>query len=394
MGLFPVLYPLNALPFYLEEKPLDSFTSTPLWLNFPDGDGNVVESLVPVTPGSDFYRYRRILAEHAHRFLIEHTGGNVRLTDPEEQRIETLAHELTNNDRERVGNVSEYVRTLIGYLWWEAHQFVQLAATADAVQMAAWRARRDELDVLIGHFCDACEGSGLSYRMRTRHDPNEWKRYLGSGVRFSVDRSYTAHLVDGAGVLTRNRKISDVYNFTNALSFLGAGLADDDYEIGNFSSIRSFTTGVAISMVPPTPVGANKLAALVDAIHWGDEYKASATMDNQPRRATFRRWCFNQVAACLEKYDEDIVHDWQPMNRERISARNVMSGLSVRPYRAITSAFSGETQDAAVPFLYMLTASAAARSTVVMVDQPLREADRRALADRVDVILGDRTVNP
>ena len=113
-------------------------------------------------------------------------------------------------------------------------------------------------------------------------------------------------------------------------------------------------------MIPPTPVGASKLAAVVDALHWGAEYKASATMSNQPRRPTFRQWCFNQVAACLQKYDEDIVHDWQPTNRERISARNVMSGISVRPYRAITSAFSGETQDAAVPFLYMLTTSSAA----------------------------------
>ena len=368
--------------------------SSQQFMEFPDAGGNVSYLNVPVTPGTDFYRYRRILAEHAHRFLIEHTGGNVRLTDPDQHRIETLAHELTNDDRERVGNVSEYIRTLIGYLWWEAHQFVQLPATSDAVQRAAWRARRDQLDVLIDHFCDACEGSGLSFRMRTRHDPNEWKRYLQLGVRFSVDRSYTAHLVDGAGVLTRNRKISDIYNFTNALAYLGDGFGDDDYRVGDFRSIRSFTTGVATSMIPPTPVGLRKLLAIVDALHWGAEYTASATMSNQPRRPTFRQWCFNQVAACLQKYDEDIVHDWQPANRERISARNVMSGISVRPYRAISSAFSGETQDAAVPFLYMLTTSAAARSTVVMVDQPLREASRRALADRVDVILGDRTVSP
>ena len=87
------------------------------WLSFLDEDGFADWVDEPVTPGDDFYKFRDILSHHAHRFVVEHNPANLRYTNTDDRRIEHLAHELSNQDRMRAGNVSSLVRPNIGHLW-------------------------------------------------------------------------------------------------------------------------------------------------------------------------------------------------------------------------------------------------------------------------------------
>ena len=62
----------------------------PGWITFPASDGAVYLSLNPVTPGDDYYRIRRILGEHALRYLDENPTASFRLSDPSQTRIHTI----------------------------------------------------------------------------------------------------------------------------------------------------------------------------------------------------------------------------------------------------------------------------------------------------------------
>ena len=52
----------------------------------------------PVTPGTGVYRIRRILGDHALRYMDENPLAAMRLSDPTKTRIHTIAYEL---DRDR-----------------------------------------------------------------------------------------------------------------------------------------------------------------------------------------------------------------------------------------------------------------------------------------------------
>ena len=74
--------------------------------------------------------------------LSEHNPANLRYTNTDDRRIEHLAHELSNQDRMRAGNVSSLVRPNIGHLWERIHKFVLIPAQED------WKTERDALKVL------------------------------------------------------------------------------------------------------------------------------------------------------------------------------------------------------------------------------------------------------
>ena len=88
----------------------------------------------PITPGDDYYRFRRVLGEHAQRFVTEHNPATLRYDEHDEDhhRIEHVAHELTDENRQKAGNVSLHVRDYIGWLWREIDDFVRLPALPGA----------------------------------------------------------------------------------------------------------------------------------------------------------------------------------------------------------------------------------------------------------------------
>ena len=165
----------------------------------------------PVTPSTS----SGTSSHHANRFLSEHNPANLRYTNTDDRRIEHLAHELSNVDRMRAGNVSSLVRPNIGHLWERIHKFVLLPAEED------WKTERDALKVLIEeHLCAVCEGAGLSYRLMADHPREEWKGWLDAELRFTVDRELNASPMSGK-VVTPAVVRADMNNFRSALAFHG-----------------------------------------------------------------------------------------------------------------------------------------------------------------------------
>ena len=71
----------------------------------------------PVTPGKDCYRIRRIIGEHALRYMSENPITSIRLSDPRQTRIHTVNYELTDEERVKAGNNDYQIRGTIGFLW-------------------------------------------------------------------------------------------------------------------------------------------------------------------------------------------------------------------------------------------------------------------------------------
>ena len=238
------------------------------WLGFPDNLGPVPWLGEPTTPGTDFYRFRSILAEHAQRFLTEHNPANLRLASPLHDRIEHIAHELSNEDRTRAGNVSSWTRELIGYLWWRIEQFRQLPYGTPALEVA-WKAKRDELEGLFMPFCDLCEGSGMSHRTISKHPPDDWQRWAEARVRFSVNRDFEASPVAGASQITPAVAFANRINFRNALDHFGEGHADDDYQ-----APRSAVRAQPAAPVMPVFEGDYAMERAELASYWRIQYDA------------------------------------------------------------------------------------------------------------------------
>ena len=74
------------------------------WLGFTNPSGAMHFSHTPTTPGTHYYRIRRILGDHALRYIAEHNPSQLRYADPSVNRVETIAHELTDQERVQAGN--------------------------------------------------------------------------------------------------------------------------------------------------------------------------------------------------------------------------------------------------------------------------------------------------
>ena len=201
----------------------------PQWVPFPVSSTTPIEyfSRIPVTPADDFYRFRRILAEHAFRFKVEHRPENLRLEDPDIERIEHLAHELSALNRIKAGNTSKYHRELFGYLWERIHKIFR---PMDPQNPTVWKAERDRLDILFDHLCELCAGSGISGRTM-KHAPDAvWSRLMDAGVRFDSDRDFNIEVLSEAGIMTPAVARNNRVNYVRAVDHFEMGDAqDDDY---------------------------------------------------------------------------------------------------------------------------------------------------------------------
>ena len=88
------------------------------WLEFVNPGGSMHFSHTPTTPGTDYYRIRRILGDHALRYIAEHNPSQLRYADPSVHRVETISHELTDRRASAGGeHADEYIRGKTGFLW-------------------------------------------------------------------------------------------------------------------------------------------------------------------------------------------------------------------------------------------------------------------------------------
>ena len=102
---------------------------------------------------------------------------------------------------------------------------------------------------LMSHFCEICEGQGLSRRLLIKHPHFAWKVYLDGGVRFSVRRDLSAAsetAIQNTALLTPSVVTNDILNFNHALDHFGEGSDDNDYG-GNGENVKSDLT--------PAPTG-------------------------------------------------------------------------------------------------------------------------------------------
>ena len=142
----------------------------------------------PVTPGNDHYRFRKILSEHAERFISEHNVLQLRYADPDQARIYKVVEELTPEQRVQAANTDQFSRGHIGWLWRLIEAF-RIMPAADDTDDAAWRVRRDELDELMALFCAVCEGSGMAHRTIRNHPHVDWE---SAGKRLACASRWTA----------------------------------------------------------------------------------------------------------------------------------------------------------------------------------------------------------
>ena len=145
------------------------------------------------TPGTGVYRIRRILGDHALRYMTRNPLAAMRLSDPEQTRIHTIAYELDEIERKKAGNNDYQIRGTIGLIL-RLSEGLRIMPTGTPEYDAAWRAREAEIDeLLLQPFCDLCAGAGLSYRTIRKHPHENWERYQLAGLdqlsRFQHGRS-------------------------------------------------------------------------------------------------------------------------------------------------------------------------------------------------------------
>ena len=195
------------------------------------------------------YRIRRILGDHALRYMDENPLAAMRLSDPEQTRIHTIAYELDEIERRQAGNNDYQIRGTIGLIW-RLIESLRIMPTGTPELDAAWRAREAEIDELLEPFCDLCEGAGLSYRTIRKHPHEDWLRYQTAGLRISSDRAFNTVAIPQYGVVTDAAHKTDLQNFRNAADWAAEGYPDDDYLAPVFQSTASITAGSSTARLP------------------------------------------------------------------------------------------------------------------------------------------------
>lgn len=373
------------------------------WIGYADEAGYGHWSGEPVTPGTDFYRFRGILAEHAHRFLTEHNPANLRLADPLYDRIEHIAHELTNEDRSRAGNVSSWTRELIGYLWWRIEQF-RVLPFGTVEQDAAWRAQRDVLEGLFQAFCALCEGSGMSHRTMRLHPTDDWERWAEAQVRFSVDRDFTAVPVAGASQITPGVAFGNRINFRNALDHFGEGHPDDDY-LAPRTTVRDQTA----APVMPTFDGDHAMERAELASYWRIQNDAYRTANSghavfDTITGIYRNWIVFNLLYALDDRNLNTRFPSAALQANKVASAGstLITTLAGRFSASVFNAWAGTFPATLGGFLvydainndFIVaggfvtdTGAAAQAGSLEAWDETIREQR----FDIVDAILGDRT---
>ena len=106
------------------------------------------------TPGTDYYKFRRILGDHALRYLNENPISAMRLSDPTQSRIHTVNYELTDEERIKAGNNDYQIRGTIGLLW-HTIETLRIMAHGTPASDIAWRQGRAAIEELLVPFLRA-----------------------------------------------------------------------------------------------------------------------------------------------------------------------------------------------------------------------------------------------
>lgn len=290
-GFIPFQAPISGYPgIFGGDMAVASYETLPTWIAFPSGTSDSELSKIPVTPGNDYYRVRRILGDHALRFVSEHNPSQLRYADPSQRRIETVAHELTNEDRLRAACADQYIRGDIGYIW-GINEFLR---QQNPQRPDAWKATVAKIESLLEPFCALCEGSGMSHRTIRKHPVELWERYQLAGMRFISDRQFNATPFTEDGVVTDLTQTSNLQNFVYALDWASEGYPDDDY----LSPRTQLAAHQSVPVMPQFVGNARRTDLIYYAHAWYKIYTTGANSLLDP--GILRKMCVANLLVILD----------------------------------------------------------------------------------------------
>ena len=179
------------------------------WIGYPAPDGSCPVTTVPVTPGDDFYRFRRHVGQAADHFDSRFVPAKINQRKATAHRLFEVAQELTPEDRDKMGNVSLKERSDNGYLWRRIHAFRAMPC-GTAAHDIAWRAESAAIMALLHGHCDRC---ARIIDVALSHPHVEWKGYLDKELRFHAVADGSVEVIPGTTWLTpggrhqRHRKL-------------------------------------------------------------------------------------------------------------------------------------------------------------------------------------------
>ena len=247
--------------------------------------------------GPDYYKFRKILGEHALRYMDENPIAAMRLSDPGETRIHTVSYELTDEERTKAGNNDYQIRGTIGLLW-RMNETLRISARRD-MDGVLWRAVDRSIEELLVPFCALCDGAGMSYRTIRKHPHVEWEKYQKSGLRISSDRDFNTTSLWEYGIVTAESHRIDLENFERAADFASEGYPDDDFNAMPGRGHARLIPGFATPLMPDFGGDLTKdyLVAGYRTVY--DRFKANPPEGFEP--GIVRKWITLQLLAILDE---------------------------------------------------------------------------------------------
>ena len=181
---------------------------------------------MPVTPGDDFYRFRRHVGQAADHFDTRFVPAKINQRKATAHRLYEIAQELDPGDRDKVGNVSLKERSDSGYLWRRLHAFRAMPfGTPDTRR----RCGGGSGTAWTSCSTPTATAAPASSTLRSRTRSEEWKGYLDKQIRFHSAADGDNHVIPDTSWLTPEVVTNDIANYGAAGEFFRRGMADDDF---------------------------------------------------------------------------------------------------------------------------------------------------------------------
>ena len=123
----------------------------------------------PANPATDFFNWREHLSALAHDLPLGHRFDRLALRDPDTRRYPGQPNLRSTEDQDRNGNITQYTREMLGWLWYQVHLLGEMTHLND------WITFRDWLRPLVEGYCACFERRGSLDRLHIGHDHRLWK---------------------------------------------------------------------------------------------------------------------------------------------------------------------------------------------------------------------------
>ena len=289
------------------------------WLTFPNEDGNSVWSDEPVTPGDDFYRFRRHVGQASDHFDSRFVPARLNQRKATAHRLFEIAQELSPEDRDKVSNVSLKERSDNGYLWRRIHAFVPMPF-GTAANDVAWRRERDRLDILLHAHCDRC---ARIIDVALDHPSEEWKGYLDKQIRFHSAADGDNHVIPDTSWLTPEVVTNDIANYNAAGRFFRTPAMDDDFLAPRSAPIPAPAGQATV----PYFGGANSFRRTEMIAHWRKEItdlRASSNGSNFQKRMFYWFAASNILALYRPENNDGPGLGYLTLNRRAVRSTDVI----------------------------------------------------------------------